>query len=160
LDNITNFNTPITKSLKEEEKQVNSLRIVIKDMNQNFVIDTFTNASNTYDDFINNTIFSKKYTAINDLQRIETYKSFIYDGLGGITYSTILQADINFYTGTHTLNYDPLYELIITCLTKENTRVVNDIIKTIPEIYCKIDTRLKSIPDEFNNEISDLIRLK
>ena len=58
-------------------------------MNQIFVIDTFTNASNTYDIFINNTIFSEKIYNYKWFTTYRTYKSFIYDGLGGITYSTI-----------------------------------------------------------------------
>jgi hypothetical protein len=70
FEHCINYDTPITKSLKEKGKQVNSLRILIKDINHIPMIDTFENASNTFDDFINYTIYSKKYTVINDLQHI------------------------------------------------------------------------------------------
>jgi hypothetical protein len=159
LNNITNFNTSVTKRLKDEGKQVNSLRIVIKDINQTLVIDTYETASNTYEDFINYTIFSKNYCVSNDLQHIESLKSYIYDGHGEMNYCHVQQTNVNGYDESHKFNYNPLYNLNIIYTTKDNIRVVNNIAKSIPEVYPLIDTRLKMIHNELNNELSDLINI-
>ena len=61
LEKTKKYQTPVTNQLKTEEKQINSLGITILDCNQTRILDTYDTTSNTYDNFINYTLFSMIY---------------------------------------------------------------------------------------------------
>ena len=146
--------TPVTNQLKSNGIQVNSFNIGITDYNQSCFLNTLEIASNSYDDYINNTMFSKKYIVINDIQYVCIIKSAIYGYYGGKEYCHVTHMDNEIYIEPHLTNS---IFIVIYCPSKDNIRVPNKISRSIPDLYPIIDDRLKAIHDELNSEVSNII---
>ena len=147
-------NTPITKQLKSDEIQVNSFDIGIVDCNQTRIVNTYITASNTYEDFINQTMFSKNHITTNNIQYLSVIRSAFYGYHGGRKFCNYCHTDLDIYVEPHR---SKSYFLTVYYITKDNIRIPNQISKFIPDHYSIIDNRLKAIHDELNNEVSHLI---
>lgn len=138
---------------KVNNQEIKSLFIGIYDYNQTSIIYTHENASNTYEDIINNTKYSTKYVVINDFQYLSLLKSSIYGYHGGNKFCHVQQTNIDMYVEPHELN-SIKYFLSIECLSKDNNRILNQISYPLPDIYPTIDYRLKAIHDEIDETLS------
>lgn len=156
MDRAKKFETPVTHDLFLKNQQVNSLYINIYDYNQTAIINTFDNASNTYEDFIDYTLHSKNLVAINEFQYLSLIRSSVYGYHGGYKFNHVHQEDIEIYVKPHDLN-NIKYFILMIYLAKDNVKVQNQISYPLPDIYPVIDYRLKAIHDEFNSILSSSI---
>lgn len=134
-------------------QQIKSLFIGIYDYNQTSIIYTHNNASNTYEDYINNTKYSTKYVVINDFQYLSLLKSSIYGYYEDNKFCHVQQTNINMYVEPHELN-SIKYFLSVECLSKDNDPIFNQTSYHYPDIYPEIDYRLKAIHDELDETLS------
>jgi hypothetical protein len=120
LINLINCTTPVTLQLKNNNKQINSLRIAIYDNYYYFVLDTYETAYNTFNNYLNNQIHtdSSHFILPNDMRCV------FYGSHSGIKPAYIVQQNVNFHFQSYGINLsEPTYYIGIFCSTDSFTKV-------------------------------------